>query len=120
VKRRLFNLLTLLSLGLCVLFVAAWLQAWWQMRQILNRFSGPGVIVHVHDSYSGGLPVPLLIGVTAVLPCCWLLLFRRSLRARRSRAGLCRTCRYDLTGNASGVCPECGTSLALVHEPQRP
>ena len=25
--------------------------------------------------------------------------------------GHCRTCRYDLTGNVSGVCPECGTPV---------
>jgi hypothetical protein len=24
---------------------------------------------------------------------------------------LCRQCGYDLTGNASGVCPECGTAV---------
>jgi hypothetical protein len=41
---------------------------------------------------------------------------RRSWRAsgRRRRhfrrmAGLCPDCAYDLTGNVSGVCPECGT-----------
>jgi hypothetical protein len=27
---------------------------------------------------------------------------------RRGGAGLCRRCGYDLTGNVSGVCPECG------------
>jgi len=32
------------------------------------------------------------------------------LRRRRRRAGLCVKCSYDLTGNESGVCPECGTS----------
>jgi len=26
------------------------------------------------------------------------------------RPGLCPRCGYDLTGNVSGVCPECGTS----------
>jgi hypothetical protein len=32
------------------------------------------------------------------------------LRRRRpaSRAGRCTACDYDLTGNVSGVCPECG------------
>ncbi len=27
---------------------------------------------------------------------------------RRVPAGHCWNCRYDLTGNVSGVCPECG------------
>ena len=26
----------------------------------------------------------------------------------RQPGNLCRTCGYDLTGNESGVCPECG------------
>lgn len=26
--------------------------------------------------------------------------------------GLCKQCRYDLTGNVTGVCPECGTEMA--------
>ena len=29
-------------------------------------------------------------------------------RWRRSRKGVCLKCGYDLTGNVSGVCPECG------------
>lgn len=31
---------------------------------------------------------------------------------RRHLAGCCRKCGYDLTGNASGICPECGTAVA--------
>jgi hypothetical protein len=31
---------------------------------------------------------------------------RQQLRARQ---GLCSLCGYDLTGNVSGVCPECGS-----------
>jgi hypothetical protein len=30
-------------------------------------------------------------------------------RRRREDAGRCEKCLYDLTGNESGVCPECGT-----------
>ncbi|GMU22893.1 MAG: hypothetical protein AMXMBFR13_29770 [Phycisphaerae bacterium] len=29
----------------------------------------------------------------------------------RKSAGHCQSCGYDLTGNTSGVCPECGTQL---------
>ena len=34
-------------------------------------------------------------------------------RWRRQRKGLCVYCGYDLTGNVSGVCPECGKRTLL-------
>ena len=36
-----------------------------------------------------------------------LLLWRRD--RRKPRPGSCRRCDYDLTGNTTGRCPECGT-----------
>lgn len=30
------------------------------------------------------------------------------------KAGCCSECGYDLTGNASGVCPECGTAIPTI------
>ncbi len=33
-------------------------------------------------------------------------------RRRVPDPGKCRRCEYDLTGNVSGVCPECGTAIA--------
>ncbi len=33
------------------------------------------------------------------------------LHDRRVLPGHCRRCRYDLTGNTSGVCPECGFAV---------
>jgi hypothetical protein len=33
--------------------------------------------------------------------------------ARRPLPGHCTACGYNLTGNVSGVCPECGTSVAV-------
>ena len=38
------------------------------------------------------------------------LLWRRR-RLHRYEAGLCLERAYDLTGNVSGVCPECGTKI---------
>lgn len=45
----------------------------------------------------------------AVLPIAYAVR-RRRLRLA-ARKGLCRTCAYDLTGNVSGVCPECGAPI---------
>jgi len=33
-----------------------------------------------------------------------------AIALRRKRAGRCQLCGYDLTGNVSGVCPECGAA----------
>ena len=54
-----------------------------------------------------------LWGVTAVFITYPIIAFIRG-RFRRWRelpSGQCRACSYDLTGNVSGVCPECGTPL---------
>jgi|GEM_PF-5436760 len=38
---------------------------------------------------------------------------RTSLQARFSDDPLCTVCQYNLTGNLSGICPECGTPVAV-------
>jgi hypothetical protein len=38
---------------------------------------------------------------------------RRNRRNRRN--GLCRSCGYDLTGNTSGRCPECGCNIHMTN-----
>jgi hypothetical protein len=52
-----------------------------------------------------------MIAAFGMLPAIWLSLFVRRLWVgrRRSPAGRCATCAYNLTANTSGVCPECGT-----------
>lgn len=40
---------------------------------------------------------------------CWCVL--RSAKMADLRHNECRTCRYDLTGNESRICPECGTPI---------
>ena len=57
-------------------------------------------------------------GVCVTLMACWILLLsfkktiRRSLWRTLVSQGIlcCTSCGYDLTGNTSGVCPECSAS----------
>ena len=50
----------------------------------------------------------VLAATSAILP---LVRGSRAVsRARRRARGLCPRCGYDLTGNVSGVCPECGAA----------
>jgi hypothetical protein len=47
----------------------------------------------------------------SILPFRWFFSRRRkSILARRRVHGLCLQCGYSLTGNTSGICPECGTA----------
>ena len=62
-------------------------------------------------SYSYLLVVPLwsLQAVFLTVPTLWT--WRTLKRRRLIRQGCCRKCGYNLTGNTSGICPECGTPL---------
>jgi hypothetical protein len=64
---------------------------------------------YIYFSLNAGLTVASLIMlvVAALLP-----LFRRG-----SRPGGCLTCGYDLTGNVSGTCPECGCAIENEESP---
>jgi len=53
---------------------------------------------------SGTIPMWMILAATGI-PA--YLLWRSD---RRRPLGQCAKCGYDLTGNASGVCPECGQS----------
>jgi hypothetical protein len=57
---------------------------------------------------------------TEVSAPCWfltvilsLLPLLRAVRNRSKKAGHCPICSYNLEGNTSGVCPECGTTVTL-------
>ena len=55
----------------------------------------------------------LLVVILGALPVVWFRHWRRSRRDRR--LGCCHFCGYNLTGNTSRVCPECGTPVQQKH-----
>jgi len=167
VTRRLLNLLTALSLLLCVAVVALWVRSYWRYDLTGARLGGAVALVgsyrghllwaaelrdehkgagewYGHDSggradaestwqflrtnaafnvlgfsYTGDVQtsMPLRVMVTPSWSAALVLAFlpgRRLAHARRRRRrrneNRCAACGYDLTGNVSGVCPECGES----------
>lgn len=64
------------------------------------------------------LVIPLWIPGTIAIGA--LIHLQRRERLRR-RLGWCPSCDYDLTGNISGTCPECGTPCKVSAEsPDKP
>ena len=52
------------------------------------------------------------LGATVLLfHAICLALFSLLADVTKFHPWICRTCSYDLTGNVSGVCPECGTKI---------
>src|SRR5262249_35007773 len=49
------------------------------------------------------------LSLSAFLAYALRALALRSRAEELQAAGKCATCTYDLTGNTSGICPECGT-----------
>ena len=85
--RRLLNLLTALSLVLCL--IAATLRAHqsWEMHQLIARL-GQGRNVHIHDAGQAPIPMLVFIGCTAILPA-WRAAhaLRTRLARQRQRPG---------------------------------
>jgi hypothetical protein len=61
--------------------------------------------------YEEDLPVPIPCFVFVFL-LAFALTFLPSRYLFRHPPGHCQHCGYSLTGNTSGVCPECGTAVA--------
>lgn len=95
------------------------IRLWWGFDQPYNE---GGAYLDRHDlgqwglespncgKTSGGsfIMVPLWFVITFVaIPTAFLFYRDR----RRILPGHCQKCAYDLTGNESGVCPECGTAI---------
>lgn len=81
------------------------------LRNALNDNTGP-LSVYV----SLWMQLAVLFALTPALALVWSLLYV-NWRNRRLPCRHCQTCGYNLTGNESGVCPECGTNIEkAVHD----
>jgi hypothetical protein len=70
----------------------------------------PSWVAYDAETYVISVPCWTIILISGALPAIW---FRRRLRHLRilRAVGCCPSCGYNLTGNTSGVCPECGTAI---------
>ena len=75
-----------------------------EFAQLFLGFSLPGK----NGILPGMLHFPIWLLIVAVGIPTGILWWRD----RRPKTGFCKACEYDLTGNVSGVCPECGTAVS--------
>jgi hypothetical protein len=86
------------SYGRFELVRQSWVYMPWRLSPL---FDGDYFRIPIHISFV--LTTPILI--YPLLPAV--------KRRKRRKLGLCPICEYDLRGNESGICPECGTPADL-------
>lgn len=82
------------------------LDAWCNVPELRTR--APIRVVHI------GIPIWLVVVASLAWPG-FVILRTRMQRAGRCRRGECLACGYDLQGNVSGQCPECGNRASHHH-----
>jgi hypothetical protein len=75
-----------------------------------EKFSYPPSQVPPAWSRSSRVVLPAASVLLIVLPVGGVMRWNKT--RRRVAAGLCGACGYNLTGNMSGVCPECGIEFS--------
>jgi hypothetical protein len=75
-----------------------------------DAVSNSGTLISQQFTTAIGSPHWLVAAIFGILPVVRLI---RHIH-RRKNAGVCLVCNYDLTGNVSGVCPECGTAIGRL------
>ena len=63
------------------------------------------------------LPISLMFLFWVLFSMLASVLINKSSLRRRRKLGLCVRCSYDLRGNESGVCPECGEPVTVGDRP---
>jgi hypothetical protein len=97
-------------------------------RETLLELSFPYLVINRALPPSKLSPAGPAFFITAIALPFWplvflsftLLLWHFAFRRKPHPPWLCSNCRYDLTGNTTGRCPECGTLLPSASQPTRP
>ena len=134
IRRRLSNIASILSLLLCVVSLLLWSLSWAHMSITIYRIDSATTIAAWHGDvrkwmrytlppYGNAFmhtfwrfPIWIIATAFAVLPGFhhyrnWSVTRKHRTARIAARRGEC-ICGYDLTGNASGVCPECGLAVS--------
>ncbi|UCF33437.1 MAG: hypothetical protein JSV78_13995 [Phycisphaerales bacterium] len=71
----------------------------------------PRIDVSIPGQWS--VKVPLHVSLLVLLPIVVYPILPSVVRRNRQKRALCGNCAYDLTGNESGVCPECAKAMEV-------
>lgn len=101
------------AIGGCMIGLVAW-RRWLRFSFLysITLFGIPFVIYSLFRS-SWMLYFLNFSVIPIVLTCAWVASRPQRHRALLKENNLCWECAYNLTGNTSGVCPECGTKVQL-------
>lgn len=125
----------MLVIALVLSLTCAWgLYSWWLTIPsiLLAGFGNFALWLELSDPYMRSLILGELGWSWVIGECvawnspfviCWIGLFffhRWQARAKRIAQGYCQNCGYDLTGNVSGICPECGRAIPPACSKQFP
>ncbi len=96
---------------------------WWEVYGfVLPSVGRDTESALIHSTHADPTSVSWMV-TTIAIPCWFLFLLTAAptallwwLDRRRIRPTHCQRCGYDLTGNVSGRCPECGTPVKREDE----
>ncbi|MGD8451537.1 MAG: hypothetical protein PVJ57_06935 [Phycisphaerae bacterium] len=77
----------------------------------LLLLAGGAVMAAIYTGLMAGVGWVHMAGGLVWIWMCSRVFRKARLRRERAWQGHCVNCGYNLTGNTSGVCPECGTAV---------
>ena len=95
-----------------------WVGLWWEHlpnTTLMNPDTGEVKLVRIIQVL---IPLWMPLALFSVWPLAVLILRGPLLRRYRRSHGLCTRCGYNLTGNVSLKCPECGSDVASLERAQ--